>query len=108
MTIPVQLDQLLTLAFSTVLVTQALKWVAGKINLGVGGKGSVVVSAVVAVLLTLLAYGAGWVTLAIPACSSVDVFGCAEGWIAVAGAATALANVLYVVVYSRVFGPQEG
>ena len=62
-TIPVQLDQLLTLALSVVFVTQALKAIAARIDVEVGGKGAVVVSAVVAVALTLVAYGAGWVPI---------------------------------------------
>lgn len=99
-TIPVQLDQLLTLALSVVFVTQFLKTVAGKI----GGKGAVVVSAVVSAVLTVLAYGAGWVPLTWPTCDPEAPIACAQAWIATAGAAMALANLLYATVYHRVFG----
>ena len=60
-TIPVQLDQLLTLALGVVFVTQALKAAAKALDAHVGGNGAVFVSAVVSVALTTLAYGAGWV-----------------------------------------------
>jgi len=101
-TIPMQLDQLLTLALGVVFVTQGLKAIAGRI----GGSGAVIVSAVVAVALTALAYGAGWAQVAIPACDPTMPLACAQGYIATAGAAMALANLLYVTVYSRVFvGP---
>ena len=103
-TIPVQLDQLLTLALSVVFVTQALKAAAGAIDAQIGGKGAVVVSAIVAGALTLLGYAAGWVPLETPECTASDPFTCAEGWVATAGAAMALANLLYVSVYARVFG----
>lgn len=99
--IPVQLDQLLTLALSVTLVTQALKSVATSI----GGSGAVAVSAVVAGVLTVLGYAVGWIPFAAPGCSLTgDPFGCAGEWVTTAGAAMALANALYVVVYSRVFG----
>jgi len=101
-----QLDQLLTLALGVVFVTQALKTAATAIDAHVGGKGAVVVSAIVAVALTALAYGAGWAQVAIPACDPTMPLACAQGYIATAGAAMALANLLYVTVYSRVFvGP---
>jgi hypothetical protein len=99
-TIPMQLDQLLTLALGVVFVTQELKAIAGRI----GGSGAVIVSAVVAVALTALAYGAGWVPVSIPACDPQMPLACAEGWIATAGAAMALANLMYVAVYGRVLG----
>ena len=69
-----------------------------------GGKGAVLVSAVVAVLLTLVAYGAGWVPVTLPVCQAAEPFACVQGWLATAGAALALANVLYAAVYGRVFG----
>ena len=97
--IPVQLDQLLTLALGVVFITQALKAVASQI----GGKGSIVVSAVVSIVLTLIAYGAGWVPISIPACSPDEPFLCVQSWLATAGGAVALANLLYVAVYARVF-----
>jgi hypothetical protein len=62
------------------------------------------VPAVVAVLLTLVAYGAGWVPVNLPACQVAEPFTCVQGWLATAGAALALANVLYAAVYGRVFG----
>jgi hypothetical protein len=70
----------------------------------VGGKGAVVISAVVAVLLTLVAYGAGWVPVNLPACQVAEPFACVQGWLATAGAALARANVLSAGVYGRVFG----
>jgi hypothetical protein len=102
-TIPVQLEQLLTLAFSVVFVTQALKSVAASI----GGKGAVVVSAVVSVVLTILASGAGWVPITWPTCDPLAPIACAQSWVATAGGVLVLANLLYVAVYSRVFG-REG
>jgi hypothetical protein len=99
-TIPVQLEQLLTLAFSVVFVTQALKSIATSI----GGKGSVVVSAIVSVVLTIIAYGAGWVPITLPACDPLAPFACAQAWVATAASVLVLANLLYVAVYSRVFG----
>lgn len=104
--IPVQLEQLLTLAFSVVFVTQGLKAAASAINVHVQGKGAVVVSAVVAVALTALGYAAGWVPLSVPTCDVAEPFTCVEGWLATAGAALALANLLYAAVYVRVFGAQ--
>lgn len=98
--IPVQLEQLLALALSVVFVTQALKAIATQI----GGKGAIVVSAVVSIVLTLLAYGAGWVPLTTPACVPEAPLQCIQDWLATAVAAMALANLLYVAVYSRVFG----
>lgn len=109
MQIPVQLDQLLTLALSVVMVTQVLKAISARIDSvpTIGGFGSIIVSAVVAVILTLLAYGAGWVPVSIPTCTATDPFGCVQGWLATAGAAIALANLLYAAVYVRVFGSTE-
>ena len=101
--IPVQLDQLLTLALGVVFVTQFLKTVAGNI----GGKGAVVVSAVVAVALTLLSYAAGWRPVTWPTCTDAAPFACVQDWLATAGGALALANLLYVAVYTRVFGTRE-
>jgi hypothetical protein len=106
-TIPVQLDQLLTLALSVVFVTQALKAVAARIDVEVGGKGAVVVSAVVAVLLTLAAYGAGWVPVTLPACQVAESFACVQGWLATVGAVLALVNGLYAAVYGRVSSVTE-
>ncbi len=74
------------------------------INLRIGGKCIVVVSAVVAVALTALGYGAGWVPVTVPTCDPVEPFTCMEGWLATAGAALALANLMYAAVYVRVFG----
>ena len=99
-TIPVQLDQLLTLALGVVFVTQFLKAVAGRI----GGTGAVVVSAIVAVAMTFLSYAAGWTPVTWPTCSPDAPFQCVQDWLATAGAAMALANLLYALVYSRVFG----
>lgn len=99
-TIPVQLEQLLTLAFSVVFVTQFLKTLAA----GIGGKGAVVVSAVVSVVLTIIAYGAGWVPISLPTCDPLAPFACAQAWVATAGGVLVLANLLYVAVYARVFG----
>lgn len=101
MQIPVQLEQLLTLALGVAFITQALKAIAGKVH---GGKGSVVVSAVVSVVLTVLAYAAGWVPLTTPACVPEAPLQCIQDWLSTAGAAMVLANLLYVTVYSRVFG----
>jgi hypothetical protein len=97
-TIPMQLDQLLTLALGVVFVTQGLKAIAGRI----GGSGAVIVSAVVAVALTALAYGAGWVPVSIPACDPQTPLACVQGWPITAGGALALANLLYAAVYRRV------
>ena len=102
-TIPVQLDQLLTLALGVVFVTQALKAAAKALDAHVGGKGAVVVSAVVSVVLTALAYGAGWAVVSIPACDPLAPFACVQGWLVTAGGALALANLLYAAVYRRVF-----
>ena len=102
-TIPVQLDQLLTLALGVVFVTQALKAAAKELDAHVGGKGAVVVSAAVSVALTALAYWAGWVPVTLPSCGASAPLACAQGWLATAGAALALANLLYAGVYGRVF-----
>ena len=101
--IPVQLAQLLTLAFSTVMVTQVLKSIASSI----GGKGSIVVSAVVSILLTLIAYVVAWVPVTAPVCDPAVPIACARDWMAVAIAVVTLANVLYVLVYQKVFGTPE-
>ena len=98
--IPGQVDQLLTIALGTVFVTQLLKSIAGSI----GGKGSIVVSAVVAVGLTLLSYGSGWSTITAPTCDPNLPIACAQDWLKTGASATALANLMYVLVYSRVFG----
>lgn len=90
---------MLTLALGVVFVTQVLKSVVTQI----GGKGAIVVSAVVSIILTLVAYGAGWVPITLPNCSADAPFECAQGWLATAGGAVALANLLYVAVYGRVF-----
>ena len=102
-TIPVQLDQLLTLALGVVFVTQGLKAAAKALDAQVGGKGAVVVSAAVSVALTAVAYAAGWVPVTLPTCDGAAPFACAQGWLATAGGALALANLLYVTVYGRVF-----
>ena len=104
-TIPVQLDQLLSLALSVVFVTQALKAAARAIDVKVQGKGAVVVSALVAAVLTGIAYGAGWVPItALPTPDAyADPFSWAGAWLVTAGGVLALANVLYVAVYGRVF-----
>lgn len=99
-TVPVQLDQLLTLALGVVFVTQFLKAIAGNI----GGKGAVIVSAVVSIGLTLLSYGAGWSPVTWPSCTGDAPLSCVQDWLATAGGALALANLLYVIVYTRVFG----
>jgi len=39
-----------------------------------------------------------------PSCDAAEPFTCVEGWLVTAGAALALANLLCVIVYSRVFG----
>ncbi len=106
-TIPVQLDQLLTLALGVVFVTQALKAAAKALDAHVGGKGAVVVSAVVSVVLTALAYSAGWAVVSVPDCTAVAPLACAQGWIVTAGAALALANLLYAAVYRRVFDSER-
>ena len=69
-----------------------------------GGKGAVVVSAVVSVALTALAFAAGWAPVSVPACDPVAPLACVQGWLVTAGGALALANLLYAVVYGRVFG----
>lgn len=102
-TIPVQLEQLLTLALSVVFMTQALKAAAAAIDMRIEGKGAVVVSAVVAVALTTIGYAAGWVPATVPTCDPAEPFMCVEGWLATAGGALALANLLYSAVYVRVF-----
>ena len=102
-TIPVQLDQLLTLALGVVFVTQALKAAARMLDAHVGGKGAVVVSAVVSVALTTLAYAAGWAVVSVPACDPLAPLACVQGWLVTAGGALALANLLYAAVYRRVF-----
>lgn len=106
MTIPVQLDQLLTLALGVVFVTQFLKRVAAAIDMRVHGKGAVAVSAVVAAALTGAGYAAGWVPLpAIPSPADyADPFAWAGAWLVTAGGVLALANLLYAAVYTRVFG----
>jgi hypothetical protein len=106
-TIPVQLDQLLTLALGVVFVTQVLKAAAKALDAHVGGKGAVVVSAVVSVALTALVYAAGWAVVSVPACDPLAPFACVQGWLVTAGGALALANLLYVAVYGRVFTPRE-
>lgn len=102
-TIPVQLDQLLSLALSVVFVTQALKAAARAIDVKV--KGAVVVSALVAAVLTGLAYAAGWVPIpALPGPDAyADPFTWAGAWLVTAGGVLALANLLYVAVYRRLF-----
>jgi len=104
-TIPVQLDQLLSLALSVVFVTQALKAAAKAIDVKVKGKGAVVVSALVAAVLTGIAYGAGWVPIpALPTPDAyADPFTWAGAWLVTAGGVLALANLLYVAVYGKVF-----
>ena len=106
MTIPVQLDQLITLALSIAAVTQLLKAIAARIDAvpTISGFGSIIVSAVVAILLTLFAYGAGWVPITLPTCEAANPFGCVQAWGTTAAAALALANVLYAVAYAKVFG----
>jgi len=105
-TIPVQLDQLLSLALRVVFVTQALKAAAKAIDVKVKGKGALVVSALVAAALTGIAYGAGWVPLpALPTPDAyADPFTWAGAWLLTAGGDLALANVLYVAAYAKVFG----
>jgi len=95
-TIPVQLDQLLTLALGVVFVTQALKAAAKALDAHVGGKGAVVVSAVVSAALTALAYSAGWAALALPACDAAAPFACVQGWRVTAGGALTPADSLWV------------
>jgi len=104
-TIPVQMEQFLTLALGVVFVTQFLKWLAAKLNLVplIHGKGAVVVSAVASALLTFLAYAAGWVPLALPSCAANLPYECANDWLVVIGGVMVLANLLYAVVYTRVF-----
>ena len=104
-TIPVQLDQLLSLALSVVFVTQALKAAAKTIDVKVKGRGAVVVSALVAAVLTGICYAAGWVSippLAMPD-AYPDPFTWAGAWLVTAGGVLALANLLYAAVYRRVF-----
>jgi len=109
-TIPVQLDQLLSLALSVVFVTQALKAAAKAIDVKVKGKGSVVVSALVAAVLTGIADGAGWVpTPALPTPDAyADPFTWAGAWLVTAGGVLALANLLYAVVCGRLFAGEAG
>jgi hypothetical protein len=104
-TIPVQLEQLLSLALGVVFVTQGLKAAAKAIDVKVKGKGAVVVSAVVATGLTGIAYGAGWVPVpALPTPEAYpDPFSWARAWLVTAGGVLALANLLYAAVYRRVF-----
>lgn len=103
-TIPAELIQLVTLALSVSAVTGVLKMFATEL----GGKGAVIVSGIVALVLTAIGYGVGWVPWAAPACDlTADPFGCGQAWIATAATATALANALYVWVYERVFNPEQ-
>jgi hypothetical protein len=106
MTIPTQLDQLLTLALGVVFLTQLLKSAARAVDVKVKGKGAVFVSAVVAALLTGVGYAAGWVPLPklpVPG-EYADPFSWAGAWLVTAGGVLALANLLYAAVYTRVFG----
>jgi hypothetical protein len=107
-TIPVQLEQLLSLALGVVFVTQGLKAAAKAIDVKVKGKGAVVVSALGAAVLTGIAYGAGWVPIpALPTPEAyADPFTWARAWLATAGGVPAPANLLYVAVYGRVFGAE--
>lgn len=109
MTIPVQLDQLLTLALGVVFSTQILKGAAAAVDRRVQGKGAVAVSALVAALLTAFGYAAGWVPppdIPTPG-QHADPFSWANAWLVTAGGVLALANVLYAAVYTRVFGQAE-
>ena len=109
MTIPVQLDQLLTLALGVVFLTQVLKRAASALDKPLDGKGAVAVSALVAAALTAVGYAAGWVPLPnVPNLADyADPFSWAGAWLVTAGGVLALANVLYAAVYSRVFGRAE-
>ena len=97
-------------AFAVVAVTQALKAAAEAIDVKVKGKGAVAVSAVVAAVLTGIAYGAGWVPL--PALPTPDAcahpFTWAGAWLVTARGVLALANLLDVAEYGRVFGRTAG
>jgi hypothetical protein len=105
-TVPVQAEQLITLALGIVFVTQFLKSLAGEIDNQprLNGWGAIIVSAIIAVLLTGLSYAAGWVPLPVVTCAPSDPFGCVQNLITQAGASVAVANVLYVLVYARAFG----
>ena len=70
----------------------------------VKGKGAVVVSAPVAPVVKGIAYGAGWVTVAAATCDPAQPLLCAHEWVATTLGGLALANVLHVAVYGRVFG----
>jgi hypothetical protein len=58
---------------------------------------------VVAVGLTLVSYAVGWTPVTWPTCSGDAPFTCVQDWLATAGGALVLANLLYVAVYTRVF-----
>jgi len=103
-TIPAELGQLITLALGVSAVTGLLKMVATNL----GGKGAVAVSGVVALALTALGYAVGWIPFAAPTCDLTALpFSCAQEWVTMAGGAMAIANVLYVTVYERVFNPTQ-
>lgn len=102
--IPAELGQLITLALGVSAVTGLLKMVATNL----GGKGAVAVSGVIALALTALGFAAGWIPFVAPTCDLTALpFGCAQEWVTTAGAAMAIANVLYVTVYERVFNPTQ-
>jgi hypothetical protein len=46
---------------------------------------------------------AGWTSVTWPTCSGDAPLTCVEDWLATAGGALALANLLYAAVYRRVF-----
>lgn len=56
--------------------------------------------------LALLSYAAGWTPTSRPTCSGDALSTCAD-WLAAAGGALALANLLHVAVYTWVFGTSE-
>jgi len=68
-------------------------------------KGAVVVNALLGTMLTGIAYGAGWVPIPpLPTPDAyADPFTWAGAWLVTAGGVLALAQLLHVAVYGRVF-----
>lgn len=100
-TMPLELTQLLGLIFGTVAITGLLKSIAARVDTEIKGYGAVVVSFVVAGLLTALSIVLGWYAVDIPEFTGNPTAYLGD-WITLTGGVTAFANVLYMYVYERI------
>lgn len=104
--LPQPVIELLTLVLVTMGGTGLIKKLADKLGTKLGGPAAVILSWLVAIVVTVLSVMNGWATLPDITCAGAELVGtCLISLLQAALAVATFANLVYVYVYERVFNP---